>query len=63
MIAEDLGLKLENITVQQLGRAKRVVITKDNTTIIDGQGKKDDLQMVFKNCATAASVLKLTKRP
>jgi chaperonin GroEL len=44
MIAEDLGLKLENITVAQLGRAKRVVITKENTTIVDGQGKKDDIK-------------------
>jgi chaperonin GroEL len=44
MIAEDLGLKLENITADQLGRAKRVVITKDNTTIVDGQGKKDEIK-------------------
>jgi len=44
MIAEDLGLKLENITVAQLGRAKRVVITKDDTTIVDGAGKKDEIK-------------------
>jgi chaperonin GroEL len=44
MIAEDLGLKLENITASQLGRAKRVVITKETTTIVDGQGKKDDIK-------------------
>src|SRR5215831_1903339 len=42
-ITEDLGLKLENITVSQLGRAKRVSIDKDNTTIIEGAGKKNDI--------------------
>ena len=40
LIAEDLGIKLENVTVQMLGKAKRVRIEKDNTTIIDGAGKK-----------------------
>jgi chaperonin GroEL len=44
MIAEDLGLKLENITVNQLGRAKRVVLTKEDTTIVDGQGKKEEIK-------------------
>jgi len=44
MIAEDLGLKLENLTIDQLGRAKRVVISKDNTTIVDGMGKKEDIK-------------------
>jgi len=44
MIAEDLGIKLENVTVNMLGRAKRVLIDKDNTTIIDGAGKKKDIQ-------------------
>ncbi len=44
MIAEDLGIKLENVTVQMLGRAKRVRIEKENTTIIDGAGKKADIQ-------------------
>jgi len=44
MIAEDLGLKLENITADQLGKAKRVVITKDDTTIVDGQGEKDKIK-------------------
>src|SRR5678816_1514503 len=39
-ITEDLGLKLENITLKELGRAKRVTVDKDNTTIIDGAGKK-----------------------
>jgi chaperonin GroEL len=43
MIAEDLGIKLENVTVAMLGRAKRVRIEKENTTIIDGAGKKSDI--------------------
>jgi chaperonin GroEL len=41
VIAEELGLKLENATISDLGRAKRVLIDKDNTTIIGGHGKKD----------------------
>jgi len=44
VIAEELGLKLENVAVKDLGRAKRVVIDKDNTTIIDGAGKKADIE-------------------
>ena len=43
-ITEDLGVKLESITMTDLGRAKRIVIDKDNTTIIDGAGKKDEIQ-------------------
>ena len=43
VIAEDLGLKLENATIEQLGGAKRVVIDKDHTTIIGGTGKKADI--------------------
>ena len=43
MISEDLGIKLENVTVQMLGRAKRVTITKDDTTIVDGAGNKTDI--------------------
>src|SRR5262249_22696405 len=39
VIAEELGMKLENVTLNDLGRAKRVVVDKDNTTIIDGGGK------------------------
>src|SRR5262249_28211946 len=42
--AEELGLKRENVTLKDLGRAKRVVIDKDNTTIIDGAGKKADIE-------------------
>jgi chaperonin GroEL len=44
MISEDLGIKLENVTVQMLGRAKRVLIDKETTTIIDGAGKKAEIQ-------------------
>ena len=40
MISEDLGIKLENVTIDMLGRAKRVLIEKDTTTIIDGSGDK-----------------------
>ena len=44
MIAEDLGIKLESVTLAMLGRAKRVRIDKENTTIIDGSGKKKDIE-------------------
>jgi len=44
VIAEELGLKLENLTLQDLGRAKRIVVDKDNSTIIDGAGKKVDIE-------------------
>ncbi|GJD50546.1 60 kDa chaperonin 5 [Methylobacterium crusticola] len=44
MIAEDLGIKLENVTLPMLGRAKRVRIEKENTTIIDGAGGKSDIE-------------------
>src|SRR6266446_6312631 len=44
LIAEELGIKLDNIALQDLGRAKRIVVDKDNTTIVDGAGKKSDLE-------------------
>ena len=44
LISEDLGIKLENVTLDMLGKAKRVRIEKENTTIIDGSGKKADIQ-------------------
>jgi len=44
VISEDLGIKLENVTVEMLGRAKRVRVEKENTTIVDGHGKKNDIQ-------------------
>ncbi|MER9303139.1 chaperonin GroEL [Mesorhizobium sp. M0293] len=44
MISDDLGIKLENVTIEMLGRAKRVLIDKDTTTIIDGAGTKETIQ-------------------
>jgi chaperonin GroEL len=44
VISEDLGIKLENVTIDMLGTAKRVTITKDDTTIVDGAGKKKDIE-------------------
>ena len=43
VVSEEVGLKLENVTLDLLGRAKRVIITKDNTTIVDGAGEADDV--------------------
>ncbi|PBC02246.1 chaperonin GroEL [Mesorhizobium sp. WSM3860] len=42
-ISEDLGIKLENVTLEMLGRAKKVVVEKENTTIVDGAGKKEEI--------------------
>ncbi|HUL60031.1 MAG TPA: chaperonin GroEL [Anaeromyxobacteraceae bacterium] len=44
VVSEELGLKLEQLTLKDLGRAKRVTIDKDNTTIVDGAGKKSDIE-------------------
>ena len=44
LIAEELGLKLENVALKDLGRCKRVVVDKDNTTLIDGAGKRGDIE-------------------
>ena len=44
LISEDLGIKLENIKLEDMGRAKRVTIDKENTTIVEGEGKKADIQ-------------------
>ncbi len=44
VISEDLGIKLETVTLQMLGRAKKVTIDKENTTIVDGSGKKPDIE-------------------
>jgi chaperonin GroEL len=44
VISEELGFKLENATLNDLGRAKRIVVDKDNTTIVDGRGKGDDIK-------------------
>src|SRR5881275_2627064 len=43
-ITEDLGIKLENVKVEDLGRAKRVVIDKDSTTVVEGGGKSSEIQ-------------------
>src|SRR6202521_364498 len=44
LIAEELGVKLESVQLNQLGRAKRIIVDKDNTTIIDGAGKRPDIE-------------------
>jgi chaperonin GroEL len=44
MIAEELGIKLENVTIKDLGRVKRVIIDKDNTTVVEGGGKKSAIE-------------------
>jgi chaperonin GroEL len=44
LISEDLGIKLENVTLQMLGRAKKVIIEKEKTTIVDGAGKKKEIE-------------------
>src|SRR5439155_978801 len=48
LIAEELGLKLENVALKDLGRCKRVVVDKDNTTLIDGAGKRADIEARIK---------------
>ena len=44
LISEDLGIKLENVTIDMLGKAKKVTITKDDTTIVDGAGEKSEIE-------------------
>jgi chaperonin GroEL len=44
VISEDIGIKLESVTLEMLGRAKKVSITKENTTIVDGSGQKSDIE-------------------
>ena len=48
VISEDLGIKLENVTLNMLGRAKKITVDKDNTTIVDGSGKKADIEARIK---------------
>ncbi len=48
VISEDLGIKLETVTLDMLGRAKKVTITKENTTIVDGAGEKSDIESRIK---------------
>jgi chaperonin GroEL len=52
MIAEDLGIKLESVTLKDLGRAKRVTVDKDNTTIVDGNGSKAAIEARVKQIRT-----------
>ncbi len=52
MISEELGIKLESISIKDLGSAKRVVIDKDNTTIVDGAGSKKDIEARVKQIRT-----------
>ena len=44
VISEDLGMKLENATLEQLGKAKKITVDKENTTIVEGGGKKGEVQ-------------------
>jgi chaperonin GroEL len=57
LISEDLGMKLESVDVSQLGQAKRVVVDKENTTIIDGNGASDDVKT---RCASIKSQIEET---
>ncbi|MEK6545755.1 MAG: chaperonin GroEL [Nitrospinota bacterium] len=52
MISEELGIKLESVTVKDLGRAKRVTIDKDNTTIVEGKGKQSEIEGRVKQIRT-----------
>jgi chaperonin GroEL len=52
VITEDIGVKLENVTLDWLGEAKKVVIDKDNTTIVEGKGKSEDIQARIKQIRT-----------
>ncbi len=52
VISEDLGIKLENVHIEDLGRAKKVVVDKDNTTIIEGAGKRADIEGRVKQIRT-----------
>ncbi len=51
-VTEDLGIKLENLTLKDLGRAKRVTVDKDNTTVVEGSGKKADIDARVKQIRT-----------
>jgi chaperonin GroEL len=52
VITEDIGVKLENVTVEWLGNANKVVVDKDNTTIVEGKGKSEDVQARIKQLRT-----------
>src|SRR6185369_6146930 len=48
VVSEDLGIKLENVTLDMLGKAKKITIDKEDTTIVDGAGKKEDIEARIK---------------
>ncbi|GIW42582.1 MAG: 60 kDa chaperonin [Candidatus Binatia bacterium] len=52
LVAEELGVRLENVTLRDLGRAKRIVVDKDTTTIVDGAGKKSDIEARIRQLRT-----------
>jgi chaperonin GroEL len=54
-VSEDLGIKLENVTLAMLGQAKKVVVEKENTTIIDGSGKKAEIQGRIRPASTSSA--------
>ncbi|MCK5632705.1 chaperonin GroEL, partial [bacterium] len=69
MISEDIGLKLENVTIDDLGCAKKVILTKDNCTIVEGQGNADaihgrvaNIKMNIENCTSDYDKEKLQER-
>ena len=55
VVSEELGMKLETVSLEQLGRAKRVVVTKDDTTIVDGMGDKADIEARCKQIEAQAA--------
>jgi chaperonin GroEL len=57
LISEDLGMKLENVGIKQLGQAKRIIVDKENTTIVDGSGKSTDVKA---RCASIKSQIEET---
>ena len=63
MITEDLGIKLENVNLADLGRAKRITIDKDNTTIVEGYGKPSEIEGRVKvDCAQNEEAPQTTTR-
>ena len=60
VISEDLGIKLENVTLDMLGTAKKVSINKDDTTIVDGSGEKSDIEAARRKFAARSKTLLLT---
>src|SRR5919205_701609 len=62
VVSEELGFKLENATLNDLGRAKRVVVDKDNTTIVDGKGKENDIKAAIEKTTSDYDREKLQER-